>query len=434
MPTSVIYPKVNLELASGTIANWLVSEGEQVSAGQLLFEIENDKATVEVEAAADGTIHDLTPEGQEVDVGAPVARIFAPDEAYDAAPKARETAVEAVGAEIAQVSAPLASAVSTPTGTRHPNPTPLARRIAQSEGLSLEGLAGTGPRGRVQKKDVVAALAARALAEQVTAARAEPVQTRGAAAAKLNTRWLRKGQGHPVVLLHGFSADLNGWRAFLSGTRQSAPVLAIDLPNHGKSARLDVLSLDVMADLIEQTLEAEGVETCVLAGHSLGAALATHVAARHQIDVRGLCLFAPAGLCPEIDSAFVQGVLRAQSAQSLRPWLERLVFDPAHISDAFVETVAKQREDQDLTAAMQRVADAVFADGTQCFTIRDQLNALRVPVRVVFGRQDAVIPFRATQALPAQAGLHAVDQCGHMPQLEHPELSARILDELYRSI
>jgi pyruvate dehydrogenase E2 component (dihydrolipoamide acetyltransferase) len=146
-----------------------------------------------------------------------------------------------------------------------------------------------------------------------------------------------------------------------------------------------------------------------------------------------LCLFAPAGLGPAIDDSFVRGVLRAQSAASLRPWLERLVQDPAVISDAFVAAVSAQRQDQALTAAMSAFADRFFPDGTQAVQVRTDLARLGIPARVIFGRQDRILPFAATRDLPATVGLHAVDACGHLPQLEHPALSMRLLAELWRS-
>ena len=88
MPTPVLYPKVSLEMQTGRIARWLVEDGAMVTAGQVIFEIDNDKAAVEVEAPAPGRLHHLAPEGAEADVGAEVARIAAEGEIANPAPKA----------------------------------------------------------------------------------------------------------------------------------------------------------------------------------------------------------------------------------------------------------------------------------------------------------------------------------------------------------
>lgn len=425
MPVPVLYPKVSLEMQTGRIARWLVDDGATVSAGEVIFEIDNDKAAVEVEAPASGVLCRLAAEGDEVDVGAEVARIAAKDEALaDVAPAASQTTPSP-----APVAAPAAKPQARPPAQRDgrarlPNPTPLARRIAREKGLDLTGLTGTGPRGRVQKSDVLSHLSAIAAAPSLTAS---------ATGEGLNTVWLRRGEGVPVVLLHGYSADLNNWRGLFAGARAGFPVLALDLPGHGASTRAIPADADEICEQVEATIAAQVVGPVVLAGHSFGGAIAARLAARGRIDLRGLCLFAPAGLGPEIDEAFTQGILRARTAESLRPWLARLVHDPAVISDTFVKAVAAQRQDVGLTAAMQAFANRFFPDGTQVLSVKADLSRLRIPARVVFGRQDRILPFATTRDLPAAVGLHAVDSCGHLPHLEHPDLALRLLTELWRS-
>lgn len=449
MPINVIFPKVSLEMASGSVSRWHVKDGDTVAAGQVLFEIDNDKAAVEVEAPGAGIIRHLVGSDVEVGVGAEVARIFALDEAV------AEVGDAPAGTLAAPAPVPMAAALSDAVAPRSaswrgaPNPTPLARRIAREHGISLDGLTGTGPRGRVQKKDVLAGLArpaapvagGTALSGAAFAAFAPTDRGRALAAAPrpgddqfLHAAWLRQGAGVPVVMLHGFSGDLNNWRGLLAGGRSDFPVLALDLPGHGRSPRQVPSDLDAMAELVEATLAAEKIGPMVLVGHSFGGALAVRVARRAQVDSRGLCLFAPAGLGPQINAPFTEGVLRARSLESVRPWLELLVHDPAVISDAFVRAVVQQRKDEDLTAAMAGFANRFFPDGTQSFSVAGDLARLPHSVRVVFGRQDRVLPFGSTRGLPDHVALHAFDACGHMPHLEKPELALRILSEVWRSV
>lgn len=438
MPVPVIYPKFSLEETEGRISRWLVAEGEAVTAGQVLFEIENDKAAVEVEAPATGVMGSLMPEGSTVAVGSEVARILLPGEtpattAKDAAVVAGTGPSPAIAPPTTQptpaVGPGVAASARGEPGSRAPNPTPLARRIAQDRGIPLDGLSGTGPGGRVQKKDVLARLA-----DMVADAPGPTGKGAGVTPPLLNAVWLRRGDGHPVVLLHGFSGDLNNWRGLIAGARVAWPVLALDLPAHGASPTDLPTDIDALAEQVESTLLHLGVTDLVLAGHSIGGAIATRMAARGRLDVRGLCLFAPAGLGPQINHAFVDGILRARQADSLRPWLQLLVQDPGVISDAFVRAVVAARTKPALTTAMSDFATRFFPDGTQTVGIRDDLAGLRQPVRVIFGRQDRILPFEATRGLPGHVALHALDDCGHMPHLEHADLSLRLLQELVRSV
>lgn len=187
------------------------------------------------------------------------------------------------------------------------NPTPLARRIARDNGLILDGVKGTGPRGRVQKRDVMAELArtAQAPAQPLTAA---PPTT----AARLNAVWYQKGEGLPVAFLHGFGADYTSSGRMLSGARYEWPAMAIDLPCHGQSGTHLPADLDGIAADVEATLQAEGVTDFVLSAHSIGDAVAARMASRGILRIRALCLFAPAGLSSEINPGFIEGMLRAQ--------------------------------------------------------------------------------------------------------------------------
>ena len=88
MPTEVILPKVDMDMATGQISRWFAEEGARVNKGDVLFEIETDKAAMEIDAPASGVLRDVTgKEGIDIPVGAPVAWIYADDEAYAEAPR-----------------------------------------------------------------------------------------------------------------------------------------------------------------------------------------------------------------------------------------------------------------------------------------------------------------------------------------------------------
>jgi pyruvate dehydrogenase E2 component (dihydrolipoamide acetyltransferase) len=172
MPIEILMPALSPTMEEGTLAKWLVKEGDTVSSGDIIAEIETDKATMEFEAVDEGTIGKIVvPEGSEgVKVNALIAVLLedgeeASDAALSSAPaddagdKAAATAVTAEpatppNAEPSTAPAPAAPAASD--GTRI-FASPLARRIAADKGLDLSALKGSGPHGRIVKADVLAA-------------------------------------------------------------------------------------------------------------------------------------------------------------------------------------------------------------------------------------------------------------------------------------
>ena len=165
MPTAVIMPKVDMVMEHGTIVRWLHREGESITAGEPLFEIETDKATMEVEAPASGVLGPIRAgPGETVPVATVVAVILAPGE--------EAAAIDAPPADRAAAPSP-PSLVATAPGTaatqgRRPPATPLARRLARKHGLALEAVRGSGPGGRIQRRDIEAHLAAHNGGAQIT--------------------------------------------------------------------------------------------------------------------------------------------------------------------------------------------------------------------------------------------------------------------------
>lgn len=153
MPIEVILPKVDMDMAAGTISRWLVKDGDRVRKGATIFEIETDKSTMEVESPGDGTIGQISAkEGAVVPVGVAVAFIFGEGEDAGAirVPTATPKAVEAPKLQ----TAPSGIAPVSIGDSSKPRATPLARRIAREHGLDLAAIAGQGPRGRIRAEDV----------------------------------------------------------------------------------------------------------------------------------------------------------------------------------------------------------------------------------------------------------------------------------------
>ncbi|MEO9818837.1 MAG: pyruvate dehydrogenase complex dihydrolipoamide acetyltransferase [Paracoccaceae bacterium] len=194
MPIELLMPALSPTMEEGTLAKWLVKEGDTVASGDLLAEIETDKATMEFEAVDEGTIGKiLVADGTEaVKVNTPIAILLEEGESADDIGSAPAKAPEAAAAKPSD--APAAAAVATPApaapkaadGTRL-FASPLARRIAGQKGVDLSQLTGSGPRGRIVKADVEAAEAkpAAAPAKASSAAAAAPAGPTADAVAKM---------------------------------------------------------------------------------------------------------------------------------------------------------------------------------------------------------------------------------------------------------
>ena len=202
MSVNVTMPALSPTMTEGTVAKWLIAVGETVHSGDVIAEIETDKATMEVESIEDGVVaHILVEAGSEnVAVGTVIAILAESGEAVDAISATPVTAVadEAPAAPAnTPAETPIAVAQTSVTQTgmaqtavaqksmaetsKRIFATPLARRIAANKGIALDGLTGSGPHGRILRRDVEAAPAAPAV--QITPASANAMSSSAAAGA-----------------------------------------------------------------------------------------------------------------------------------------------------------------------------------------------------------------------------------------------------------
>jgi len=181
MPTEILMPALSPTMEEGTLAKWHVKEGDKVSSGDILAEIETDKATMEFEAVDEGVIGKIViAEGTEgVKVNAVIAVLLEDGESasdigsVSAAPAAAAAAPKEEAAAPAAALSP-APAASAAKDENRIFATPLARRIAADKGLDLSAIAGSGPHGRIVKADVENATAAPKTAAPAAAASAAP--------------------------------------------------------------------------------------------------------------------------------------------------------------------------------------------------------------------------------------------------------------------
>jgi pyruvate dehydrogenase E2 component (dihydrolipoamide acetyltransferase) len=234
MPIEILMPALSPTMTEGNLAKWLKKEGDEVHSGDVLAEIETDKATMEVEAVDDGKIGKiLVPEGaQGIKVNEPIAVLLGEDEDASAlqnftADHPKPTpAGPPPAAESAQSAPPVAATPEPESGNGRIFASPLARRMAQQAGLDLGAIRGSGPQGRVVKSDIEAALSPGRVAFAPPPARpatapqpAEPVP----AAPPLSKERVAALAGNPPYTEHPLNAMRRVIARRLTESKQTVP-------------------------------------------------------------------------------------------------------------------------------------------------------------------------------------------------------------------
>ena len=227
MPTEVIMPALGMAQETGKLLRWIKSEGDRVTKGEALMEIETDKVTVEIEAPADGTLAGISAaEGEDVPVGRAVAMVLADGEAL---PQVTAAVVEASATlpDTSTVTSTNGSPGTSEVDQRRVLASPKARRLARERGLAIEDIRGTGPHGAIQAADV--------LAQESQVDVTEPVaQTRPVSSGAWKTMADRMQQSWRDVPHFYLERDLdatrlNSWRETIRSQREYEKVTHTDL-------------------------------------------------------------------------------------------------------------------------------------------------------------------------------------------------------------
>jgi pyruvate dehydrogenase E2 component (dihydrolipoamide acetyltransferase) len=353
--TPITMPKWGLTMTEGMVADWHVAPGAEIKAGQEILEIETPKITNVYESPVSGRLRRLV------------------------APQGATVPVGGLLAVLAEES------------------------VAEAE---IDAFVGKFAAEFVPEAgESEATAAAPALLE----------------AGPHRLRYLRLGPkgGVPVLLVHGFGADLNTWMFTQPALAERSDTLALDLPGHGGSSK--ALGGDAWAALfgaLQSFMAAAQLPRAHLVGHSMGGALALALAAAHPERVASLTLIAPGGLGHEINMGFITGLAGAQRRKEVKEALEQLVVDPAAISRSMVEEVLKYKRLDGVAEALAAIAAALFPGGRQAGNLRDALARARLPRQVIWGREDRVIPAAHAEGLPAAVAVHLIAGAGHLPHME----------------
>ncbi len=363
--TPVTMPKFGLAMTEGKVASWAVAEGAAVAAGDELADIETSKITNATESPVAGILRRrVAPVQQDLPVGALLGVI-----ADASVPDAE------IDAFVARFQAEFAA----------------HHDAAREE------------------------------------AAAEP-QTVSAGGRTIRILAVGEGGGPPVVLIHGFGGDLNTWMFNQPMLAAAHRTVAIDLPGHGGSEkRVEGGDVAGLAQTVVEVQQALGIERAHLVGHSLGGAIALDIALRHPARVASLSLIAPAGFGPEIDEAFIAGFIAADRRKTIVPVLQLLFVDASLVSRDMAEDVVRFKRLDGATACLSAIAAASFPAGRQTVILRDRLGEVSVPMQVIWGAADRILPVHQAEGLPALVAVHIVEGAGHMPHMEKAAEVNRLL-------
>ncbi|WP_191058109.1 acetoin dehydrogenase dihydrolipoyllysine-residue acetyltransferase subunit [Geminicoccus harenae] len=358
---TIVMPKWGLAMQEGMLAAWHVEEGATVSKGQEIADIETSKIANAFESPVSGKLRRiLVTGGETVPVGA-LLGVVADESVSDAE----------IGSFVDDFQAKFAEQLAASASEKGPEP--------------------------------------------------ETVEVAGQ---RIRYLQIGDGAGAPIVLIHGYGGDLNNFLFNQPALAEKHTTYAIDLPGHGGSSK-DVGEADIasQAKTVLGFLDAKGIQKAHLAGHSMGGGVSLYLATHHPDRVASATLLAPAGLGPDISMEYINGFIEASRRKKLEPILQMLVAKPEMVTGDMVEDVLKFKRLDGVDAALKKVRDAVFAGGKQALSLRDQLGSAKVPVQVIWGTQDKIVPAKHAEGLPGSVKVTTFDDAGH---LIHMEKSAEV--------
>jgi pimeloyl-ACP methyl ester carboxylesterase len=242
-----------------------------------------------------------------------------------------------------------------------------------------------------------------------------------------------EGAGPPVVLLHGFGSFAAAWGKVQDRLGKAA--LAFDLPGHAASLGYPGFgSASFAAKAVVLELDRRGVSEFHLAGHSMGGAVAALIAVGHPIRAMSMTLLSPGGLSSQINAPLLRAFAKAGSEAELETCLRQMCAPHAAISPELLQFIAAQRCAAGQKEALAHIVGVILRGEGQGVIPRDALEALTMPVTVVWGAEDAVMPCDVLQSIPGHFHTELLPGAGHMLLDEAPgQVGAVITDTIARA-
>ena len=233
----------------------------------------------------------------------------------------------------------------------------------------------------------------------------------------------------PVLLLHGMMGTIDNWENLIpavaeAGYRIVCPVLPM------YTIKLRQAHLQGIIDFVRRFTDLAGLEKAVVTGNSFGGHVAAMYAMQFPERVEAVVLSGASGIY-EVEMS--SSVMRRSDKNYLRPRVEKTFYDPKHVTEELLDDVIGIITDREKAIRLIKFARAV-----EKTSIKDQLDQIKAPTLLIWGKQDEITPPDVAttfhEGIP-DSELHWIDECGHVPMQEQPETFNRIfLDFLNRTV
>ncbi len=352
---AVIVPKWGLSMEEGKIDHWYVEEGEQVSEGDDLVDIETTKITNTLESQHAGVFRKLVAEEGETHPCGMIIGVIADAGAAD-------SDIEA-----------------------------FVESFKESYDPADVAVEGGGP---------------------------EP-ETIEAAGKRIQYVKMGEGDGTPIIFVHGFGGDLNNWLFTQPALSEDRVTYAIDLPGHGGSIKeVGDGTLSNLSGPLRDFMKAMDIGRAHLVGHSLGGAVVLSVSKEAPDAVASVTAICSAGFGGDINMDYINGFIEGKRQRQLTQTLGALFADKSLVSKDMVDDIIKFKRLDGVDAALRTLAAGAFAGGQQAETLGDQAAALGDRLLVVWGEADEVIPSAHAQNVSGGARVEVLSDAGHMAHME----------------
>ncbi|SAL46401.1 branched-chain alpha-keto acid dehydrogenase subunit E2 [Caballeronia arvi] len=369
--TPIVMPKWGLSMKEGTVNEWLVKEGTEITVGMPILDVETDKIANAVEAPDAGLLRRRVAAAGDVLPVKALLGVLAPADVSDA-----------------DIDAYVSSYV-TPAEDEDEGEEAAAYHFVDVDGLRV--------------------------------------------------RYASRGgddASRPAVLfLHGFGGDLDNWLFNLDPLAEKHRVFALDLPGHGQSTpKVPGTSLEALASFVAKFMDAVGLQKAHLVGHSMGGGIAAQMAVDQPERVQSLALISPAGFGDEVNNAYTEGFVTAESRRELKPVVELLFANPELVSRQMLDDLLKYKRLDGVSDALTSLNGGLFAGGKQSAHPGGRLAATGKPVLVIWGGKDQIIPAAHAKHAPEGATVRVFDDAGHMSQMEKAnEVNALLKEHVGKS-